>query len=286
MSFVESPRFPEAIAYGATGGPEYKTDVVILDSGAEQRNARWAQARLRYTVDMPLMPDKRGELVAFFRAMKGRAHGFRLKDWLDYQVDITNGRLGTSTVGTGYAAYQLYKYYERGLNEYRSIRKPVVGTVQIYRGGALQTAGAGAGNYALDTTTGVVTFVADISRNITNVSIASSAVVTMATAMTGLTSGKSFYISGVNGTVGTVLNGLVHTVTGVSGSQYTISTNTTGLAYTSGGLAALYPQTTEVLTWSGEFDVPVRFDSDYLSLTMETHTVSRMDAIQLIEIRQ
>jgi hypothetical protein len=40
-------RFPDAIAYGATGGPEYLTDIVILQSGFEQRNQSWDSARAR-----------------------------------------------------------------------------------------------------------------------------------------------------------------------------------------------------------------------------------------------
>jgi len=38
----------------------------------------------------------------------------------------------------------------------------------------------------------------------------------------------------------------------------TVATGNTG----SGGAASLYPQSTDVLTWAGQFDVPVRFDVD------------------------
>ena len=49
-------RFPTAISRGAQGGPERRTDVVVLGSGSEERNARWAdcaaqlQRRLRRQV--------------------------------------------------------------------------------------------------------------------------------------------------------------------------------------------------------------------------------------------
>ncbi|MFN8961092.1 MAG: hypothetical protein ACK5YV_05935, partial [Betaproteobacteria bacterium] len=52
-----------------------------------------------------------------------------------------------------------------------------------------------------------------------------------------------------------------HAVTGVGGANITISTSTTGLTAT-GGTARFFPQPTDALTWSGEFDVPVRFESD------------------------
>lgn len=44
MAFIET-RFPVDIAFGSTGGTEYSTDIVITQSGYEQRNSNWAQAR-------------------------------------------------------------------------------------------------------------------------------------------------------------------------------------------------------------------------------------------------
>lgn len=41
MSFHDVS-FPDAIARGATGGPEYSTDVVMVASGFEQRNVNWS----------------------------------------------------------------------------------------------------------------------------------------------------------------------------------------------------------------------------------------------------
>ena len=47
MSFHEI-RFPTAISRGAVGGPERRTDVVVLGSGFEERNSRWADSRRSY----------------------------------------------------------------------------------------------------------------------------------------------------------------------------------------------------------------------------------------------
>lgn len=49
MAFHEV-RFPDDIAYGATGGPEYLTSVVSMASGYEQRNANWSAARGKWNV--------------------------------------------------------------------------------------------------------------------------------------------------------------------------------------------------------------------------------------------
>ena len=49
MAFHEV-RFPDNISRGARGGPERRTQIVELASGAEERNASWANSRRRYDV--------------------------------------------------------------------------------------------------------------------------------------------------------------------------------------------------------------------------------------------
>lgn len=150
MAFIET-RFPTDISYGSSGGPEYSTDVVITQSGYEQRNANWSQARASYNVAHGVKTQAQLDaLIAFFRARKGRADGFRFKDWTDYKVTAQN--IGT---GNGIATlFQLVKTYVNGsVTETRTISKPVSGTVNIYKNSVLQTSG-----YTLNTTTGQVTF--------------------------------------------------------------------------------------------------------------------------------
>ncbi len=94
MTFHEI-QFPPDIAYGATGGPEYATTVVAMASGFEQRNANWSAARLKWNVASGLKHQAQlNTLIAFFRARKGRAYGFRFKDWTDY-------RASAQTLGAG-----------------------------------------------------------------------------------------------------------------------------------------------------------------------------------------
>jgi len=144
--------FPTDISYGATGGPEYSTDVVITNSGGEARNQNWNLPRARYQVGHGVKSmDQLKKLIAFFRARKGRAFGFRFKDWADY---IATGQ----AVGTGDGAntsWQLYKTYtdDAGYTEQRKITKPVNGTVKVYVDGVLQTTG-----YSVDYATGVLAF--------------------------------------------------------------------------------------------------------------------------------
>jgi Conserved hypothetical protein 2217 (DUF2460) len=48
MTSFHEVRFPDNIAYGATGGPEFAPTVVATASGHEKRNVNWAEARGRW----------------------------------------------------------------------------------------------------------------------------------------------------------------------------------------------------------------------------------------------
>jgi uncharacterized protein (TIGR02217 family) len=85
MAFHEV-RFPDNISRGARGGPERRTQIVELASGAEERNASWANSRRRYDVAYGIRrADDLAAVVAFFEARNGRLHGFRFKDWADFK---------------------------------------------------------------------------------------------------------------------------------------------------------------------------------------------------------
>lgn len=150
MSFVET-RFPVDISFGSSGGPEYSTDIVITGSGYEKRNVNWAAARAKYNVAHGVKTQTQlDELIAFFRARKGRAIGFRFKDWADYKGVA-------EVIGTGDGSeteFQLIKNYTSGsVTEIRTITKPVSGTINIYKDAVLQSSGV-----SVNTQTGVFTF--------------------------------------------------------------------------------------------------------------------------------
>lgn len=150
MAFHEV-RFPDDIAYGATGGPEFATSVVATASGFEQRNINWSAARGRWDVASGLKKQTQLDtLIAFFRARKGRAHGFRFKDWTDYKATAQALGTGNGTITT----FQLIRTYSSGSStDVRTITKPVAGTVKVYLAGVLQASG-----WSVNTTTGVITF--------------------------------------------------------------------------------------------------------------------------------
>ncbi len=163
MSFLETPRFPDDISYGSKGGPLFNTSIITVDSGYEQANINWSYPKSMFDVSFgvrtrPLLYD----LVKFFRAVKGRGHRFRYKDWTDFNShhgdQITQVSSDTDqTIGTGNAAvvvFQLIKEYTEGaLVGTRLIQKPVTGTVVISLDDVPLVSG-----WTCDYTTGKITF--------------------------------------------------------------------------------------------------------------------------------
>ena len=153
-------RFPTAISRAAHGGPERRTDVVVLGSGAEERNARWADSRRSYNAGYGVKSlDDLHAVTAFFEERRGRLHGFRWKDWGDYRSGLPSTPVTPidQVLGTGdgdTTAFQLVKRYESGTQAWvRRIVKPVAGTVRVARGGIEAVSG-----WSVDATTGVFTF--------------------------------------------------------------------------------------------------------------------------------
>lgn len=163
---LETPRFPENISYGSTGGPGYSTDVVTVSSGAESRNINWTESRHTYNAAFGIRDESYiTALVNFFHTVKGKAYGFRYKDWSDYTssdsttISATDQYLGTGDsedIGvTGTTQFQLIKAYSAGvLNTGRIIHKPVNGTVVVARDGIIENAS----NYVLSTINGTINF--------------------------------------------------------------------------------------------------------------------------------
>lgn len=199
MTGFHEVQFPPDISYGASGGPGYSTTVVTTVSGYERRNANWADARGKWNVAHGLKKREQvAELIAFFRARKGRAYGFRFKDWTDYQAFAQGIGVGDGTTKT----FQLIKRYASGGEiETRVITKPVAGTVKVYRDGVEAASG-----WTVNTATGLVTF----------------------------------------------------TTAPASGVQ---------------------------VTADFEFDVPARFDSDQMDITIETYQLGSWGQIPVVEIR-
>lgn len=160
MSFHEV-LFPAAMSFGASGGPERRTEIVTLASGFEERNATWSHSRRRYDAGLGVRAlDDVHEVLAFFEARLGMLYGFRWKDWADCKSsnpseDITpfDQALG---VGDGaQTSFALSKTYLSGPASYsRPIAKPVASSVQVARDGEVLSPGP---DYSVSSETGLIT---------------------------------------------------------------------------------------------------------------------------------
>ncbi len=161
MAFHEV-RFPTAISLGASGGPERRTEIVVLGSGAEERNQRWTASRRVYNAGYGVKTVTDLEtVIAFFEERRGRLHGFRWKDHLDFKSSaVTLAPSATDQaigIGDGVTnAFQLVKRYGSAYAPWlRTVAKPIAETVQIAVSGTPQTEGT---DFVCDATTGIVTF--------------------------------------------------------------------------------------------------------------------------------
>ncbi|MDH4981305.1 DUF2460 domain-containing protein [Hyphomicrobium sp. D-2] len=156
--------FPTDISRGSQGGPERRTDVVVLGSGHEERNARWADSRRSYNAGYGVKSlDDLNAVIAFFEERRGRLHGFR---WCDH-TDDRSGAPGADispndqVLGNGDGArttFQLIKTYGSMFAPWsRVIRKPVAGSVRV----AVDGVEIDAEHFSVDTASGTVTFDGD-----------------------------------------------------------------------------------------------------------------------------
>lgn len=149
MAFHEV-QFPTDISYQSAGGPEFSTQVVVLGSGHERRNANWSFPRERWDVGYGIDTQaKLQSLLEFFYAREGKLHGFRFKNHDDYE--------GTDEVcqEDSTDVYQCYRNYSSGGYTFsRKITKLVLAagvTVKV-NGGTL-----GVGQYTVNYNTGTIT---------------------------------------------------------------------------------------------------------------------------------
>ncbi|MFZ2995089.1 DUF2460 domain-containing protein [Sphingobium sp.] len=165
MQAFDDVPFPIAIGREASLSPTFSTQIVESPSGHERRSSDWADARLSFDAG----PGVRSEadiaaLIAFFRARRGAARGFRFAD----PYDDRSGDMGAAPrpldqrlgVGDGVrSAFQLMRHYGEGEEaQGRIITRPVAGTIRVAADGIEMVGGwrhDGMGVIAFDAAPGV-----------------------------------------------------------------------------------------------------------------------------------
>jgi uncharacterized protein (TIGR02217 family) len=162
MSDFHEILFPVDISFGSHGGPKWKTSVFMADSGFEARVSDWTSTRAEYDVSQGIKTQVQMDaLTAFFYARRGRAYGFRFKDWNDFTAD-------NLTIGHGdYAnvSFQIIKTYESAgpdgvVHTFSRPLKKIVwaSEVNVKIGGSQVFLVPEPQFYAIDNDTGVLTF--------------------------------------------------------------------------------------------------------------------------------
>ncbi|MEO0462317.1 MAG: DUF2460 domain-containing protein [Pseudomonadota bacterium] len=130
--------YPFELGRNTAVAPEFSTSVSVTASGHEQRNSLWADARMHFDVGPGIRSESElSQLIAFFRARRGAARGFRISDPFDFS---SREMTGTPTpidqpIGTGdggRADFPLIKSYSDGNDpQIRPITRPRAETVLI-----------------------------------------------------------------------------------------------------------------------------------------------------------
>lgn len=156
MAF-DNVRLPIDVERGATGGPGFKTSIISLASGHERRNQDWQRVRGNWDIGYGLRKRELVEEVyAFFHARRGRARGFRFRDWIDYKVALEP----VAAVVGNPLQRQLVRTYPDEHNPYqRRITHPVAETLRVFVNTVLTN------NYELGEN-GLLTFTADPGANV------------------------------------------------------------------------------------------------------------------------
>jgi uncharacterized protein (TIGR02217 family) len=149
MNAFDDVPYPLALGLDAKITQEFSTSIATTASGFERRNSLWSNARLHFDLGPGIRSEAElGVLVAFFRARRGAARGFRLGDPSDFS---SNGMVDAPTpvdqvigVGDGTASsFALVKLYgdDAQDQQQRRITRPRAGSVLVSVNGVSVTNG-------------------------------------------------------------------------------------------------------------------------------------------------
>ncbi len=149
VQHFDDVRFPLDIGRRASVAPTFSTQTIEAQSGHEQRSSDWADARMQFDAGPGVRSDADlASLIAFFRARRGAARGFRFTDPYDHSsapfdmpVSAIDQRIGTGDGTT--TRFELVKHYGDGDDpQTRRITRPVAGSVRVAVDGVEPTPGA------------------------------------------------------------------------------------------------------------------------------------------------
>lgn len=151
-------RFPTHFGLITSRILTFSTDIVELKNGYEQRNASWMDGRHKFSVHLEIRDAREIELLYnFFRIHRGRAIGFRFRDWSDWYAE--EQMIGVTSSGSN--IFQLVKSYEfQGIRYTRKITLPVLERF------CLTVGGQKCDDFELDQQTGILKLKSSVEPNL------------------------------------------------------------------------------------------------------------------------
>jgi uncharacterized protein (TIGR02217 family) len=269
-------RFPDRYSRGATGGFGFSTDVNVDADDNEERNSNIDQDRARFNLShLVKRPDAFEPIRDFAGSMMGRAFAFRFKWWNDYQTTKAFVGLGDGTSDP----VQLRKPYAAKL----------VNTAQAGGAATITLAASEAEYFPHDQNDAYNTFVVRLVggtgsgqlRVITDY-VGSSKIATVGQAWTTQPDATTVYSIECFPYNKDILAPMP--------TPFTLFANETPVAGTLDPGTGLFDPsgviaTDAVISWTGEFDLPARFDQDDMKAVFTSINSRDWRNIQIVETR-
>ena len=310
VAMVLPDTFPFDISYNSVGSTRFATDVIVVDSGDDQRVGRWDAPLMEYDVAYGVRTmEQLMSLIQFFRAMRGRLNAFCYQDNTDYTSSIPIAYESRQAppitmldqfIATGDGLtyiFQLTKTYSsHSLSQVRTITRPQPGTVLMAVNGVQST------YFTEDDTTGLITFTTPFTLTFSDpLSINDGTPIAL------IDSGVANTFLGFLPFVGrnVTVTGFAHAKDNVSvtqqaafivslASDYSWIEINYGSGYAghaesgvTGVTISIHPAppAESTVTAGFQFYVPCRFDTDILPVTIEDYGVGGSNSVKLIEVR-
>ena len=165
MAFIDE-RLPVNIERNSDYGLGFKTTILELESGFEQRNKDWSVVKGKGDVGYSIQnADNLKTVRDHHMVMNGRFNTYPFKDWFDYTIGDPADALATKQLialgDDATVTFQLFKNYSFGVGSYnREVNLPILTTVRAWQDTSELTrvaSGPAAGEFSITRPGGVIT---------------------------------------------------------------------------------------------------------------------------------
>ncbi len=283
---------PEVIMSEFSGGDEFRTEIHEAGAGVEFRDAKWSEARGRWSLQTTnLTGAEKDIIIKFYRGRLGRGFSFRHKNWTEFTAlaDLIGTADGDSEM------FELFHQVTDGLvsSFYRVVLPVAPADIDVTPFKLYEDAVEKVGGFTVDYRNGRVTYDSVTTKVGTDIfadEIASAYWIDSdgGTDLTVFNVSDKLIITGFATSGNNTVFGTPAVVQEVDnpGNRFRIdqvlvdeSAGPTVTVRTMDG-----PALDVVLTWDGEFDNPVRFENDHLSARRIDFDVYHIDDISVIGV--